>query len=58
MSVTQLFFFNHVYLTVLHSMLVLLQASALNVAFNSHNKALLTILISNNVSIITSLLLK
>ncbi|XP_067927800.1 transmembrane anterior posterior transformation protein 1 homolog isoform X2 [Watersipora subatra] len=32
----------------LHSMLVLLQASALNVAFNSHQKALLTILISNN----------
>jgi len=32
----------------LHSILVLLQATALNVAFNSHNKALLTILISNN----------
>ena len=26
------------------------QATVLNVAFNSHNKALLTIMISNNVS--------
>ncbi|VDP08110.1 unnamed protein product [Soboliphyme baturini] len=32
----------------LHSLLVLLQATTLNVAFNSHNKALLTIMISNN----------
>ncbi|XP_074641533.1 transmembrane anterior posterior transformation protein 1 homolog [Tubulanus polymorphus] len=32
----------------LHSMLVLFQATTLNVAFNSHNKALLTIMMSNN----------
>ena len=31
-------------------MLVLFQATTLNVAFNSHNKALLTIMMSNNVS--------
>lgn len=31
-----------------HAMLVLLQATTLNVAFNSHNKALLTIMMSNN----------
>lgn len=36
---------------VLHAMLVLVQATTLNVAFNSHNKALLTIMMSNNVSI-------
>lgn len=34
---------------VFHSGLVLLQANTLNVAFNSHNKALLTIMMSNNV---------
>ena len=33
----------------MHSMLVLFQANTLNVAFNSHNKALLTIMMSNNV---------
>ncbi|ESO08888.1 hypothetical protein HELRODRAFT_186784 [Helobdella robusta] len=32
----------------LHTILVLLQANTLNVAFNSHNKALLTIMMSNN----------
>uniref|UniRef100_A0A914X9M9 Protein TAPT1 homolog n=1 Tax=Plectus sambesii TaxID=2011161 RepID=A0A914X9M9_9BILA len=32
----------------LHTVLVLLQATTLNVAFNSHNKALLTIMMSNN----------
>ncbi|KAK2151644.1 hypothetical protein LSH36_356g06076 [Paralvinella palmiformis] len=34
----------------LHAGLVLFQATTLNVAFNSHNKALLTIMMSNNVS--------
>jgi len=34
---------------VMHSILVLLQANTLNVAFNSHNKSLLTIMMSNNV---------
>ena len=42
----------HVLLTIgyvfLHSMLVLLQATTLNVAINSSNKALLTIMMSNN----------
>lgn len=33
---------------VLHAVLVLFQATTLNVAFNSHNKALLTIMLSNN----------
>ncbi|CAH1783993.1 unnamed protein product [Owenia fusiformis] len=32
----------------LHGILVLFQATTLNVAFNSHNKALLTIMMSNN----------
>ncbi|CDW52697.1 transmembrane anterior posterior transformation [Trichuris trichiura] len=32
----------------LHAVLILLQATTLNVAFNSHNKALLTIMMSNN----------
>jgi len=36
--------------TVLHSILVLFQATTLNVAINSSNKALLTIMMSNNVS--------
>ena len=36
--------------SVLHAVLVLFQATTLNVAFNSHNKALLTIMMSNNVS--------
>lgn len=35
---------------VLHSILVLFQATTLNVAINSSNKALLTIMMSNNVS--------
>jgi len=30
-------------------MIILCQATTLNVAFNSHNKALLTIMMSNNV---------
>lgn len=36
--------------SVLHSLLVLFQATTLNVAINSNNKALLTIMMSNNVS--------
>ncbi|CAK9297681.1 unnamed protein product [Gordionus sp. m RMFG-2023] len=32
----------------IHAFLILLQATTLNVAFNSHNKALLSIMISNN----------
>ena len=39
------------YVTV-HSFIVLLQALCLNVAINSDNKGLLTIVISNNVSIL------
>nr|KAF7392123.1 hypothetical protein H0235_017122 [Vespula pensylvanica] len=39
------FFITH---TVLHSILVLFQATTLNVAINSSNKALLTIMMSNN----------
>src|SRR5207245_662296 len=33
-----------------HSILVLFQATTLNVAINSKNKALLTVMLSNNVS--------
>ncbi|XP_048459040.1 LOW QUALITY PROTEIN: transmembrane anterior posterior transformation protein 1 homolog [Rhincodon typus] len=33
---------------VLHTILVMVQATTLNVAFNSHNKSLLTIMMSNN----------
>ncbi|XP_031646117.1 transmembrane anterior posterior transformation protein 1 homolog isoform X4 [Oncorhynchus kisutch] len=33
---------------VLHAILIMVQASTLNVAFNSHNKSLLTIMMSNN----------
>ncbi|KAK7110886.1 transmembrane anterior posterior transformation protein 1 homolog [Littorina saxatilis] len=33
---------------LLHTMVILAQATVLNVAFNSHNKSLLTIMISNN----------
>ena len=40
----------HIYL-VLHAILIMVQATTLNVAFNSHNKSLLTIMMSNNVSI-------
>ncbi|XP_056135957.1 transmembrane anterior posterior transformation protein 1 homolog [Lampris incognitus] len=32
----------------LHSILIMVQATTLNVAFNSHNKSLLTIMMSNN----------
>ena len=35
---------------ILHTLLVLLQATTLNVAVNASNKALLTIMMSNNVS--------
>lgn len=42
--------FLNFYKTVLHSLLVLFQATTLNVAINSNNKALLTIMMSNNVS--------
>ncbi|KAK3924361.1 Protein TAPT1-like protein [Frankliniella fusca] len=41
-------FFAVAYSTVLHSLLVLCQATTLNVAINSNNKALLTIMMSNN----------
>lgn len=41
-----------------HSILVLFQATTLNVAINSSNKALLTIMMSNNVSLIIELNLK
>lgn len=37
-------------LLVLHAILIMVQATTLNVAFNSHNKSLLTIMMSNNVS--------
>lgn len=36
--------------SVLHAILIMVQATTLNVAFNSHNKSLLTIMMSNNVS--------
>lgn len=36
--------------SVFHSILIMIQASTLNVAFNSHNKSLLTIMMSSNVS--------
>ena len=39
---------------ILHTLLVLLQATTLNVAVNASNKALLTIFMSNNVSFIES----
>ncbi|XP_069387129.1 transmembrane anterior posterior transformation protein 1 homolog isoform X2 [Paralichthys olivaceus] len=37
-----------VFYVFLHSILIMVQASTLNVAFNSHNKSLLTIMMSNN----------
>ena len=37
---------------VAHSIIVLVQATTLNVAINSQNKALLTIMLSNNVSLL------
>uniref|UniRef100_A0A3P8UX56 Transmembrane anterior posterior transformation 1 n=1 Tax=Cynoglossus semilaevis TaxID=244447 RepID=A0A3P8UX56_CYNSE len=38
-----------VFYVFLHAILIMVQASTLNVAFNSHNKSLLTIMMSNNV---------
>lgn len=38
------------YCSVFHTILIMIQASTLNVAFNSHNKSLLTIMMSSNVS--------
>ncbi|XP_025931425.1 transmembrane anterior posterior transformation protein 1 homolog isoform X5 [Apteryx rowi] len=35
-------------LCILHAILIMVQATTLNVAFNSHNKSLLTIMMSNN----------
>ncbi|ELU04873.1 hypothetical protein CAPTEDRAFT_5824 [Capitella teleta] len=37
-----------VFYVFMHAILVLFQATTLNVAFNSHNKALMTIMMSNN----------
>ncbi|XP_064600982.1 transmembrane anterior posterior transformation protein 1 homolog [Liolophura sinensis] len=37
-----------VFYVFIHSMLTMFQATVLNVAFNSHNKSLLTIMMSNN----------
>uniref|UniRef100_A0A674AJK8 Transmembrane anterior posterior transformation 1 n=1 Tax=Salmo trutta TaxID=8032 RepID=A0A674AJK8_SALTR len=37
-----------VFYVFLHAILIMVQASTLNVAFNSHNKSLLTIMMSNN----------
>uniref|UniRef100_A0A0N5C6P3 Protein TAPT1 homolog n=1 Tax=Strongyloides papillosus TaxID=174720 RepID=A0A0N5C6P3_STREA len=42
-----LFTFSIVF-SFMHTLIILLQATTLNVAFNSHNQALLTIMISNN----------
>ncbi|KAL4641784.1 hypothetical protein GN956_G10442 [Arapaima gigas] len=36
------------YFAVLHTILIMFQATTLNVAFNSHNKSLLTIMMSSN----------
>lgn len=44
-------FLNLLY-SVLHAILIMVQATTLNVAFNSHNKSLLTIMMSNNVSVV------
>uniref|UniRef100_UPI00398EE9FB transmembrane anterior posterior transformation protein 1 homolog isoform X3 n=1 Tax=Pristiophorus japonicus TaxID=55135 RepID=UPI00398EE9FB len=41
-------FFMAVLYVFLHTILVMVQATTLNVAFNSHNKSLLTIMMSNN----------
>uniref|UniRef100_A0A8C1NVU7 Transmembrane anterior posterior transformation 1b n=1 Tax=Cyprinus carpio TaxID=7962 RepID=A0A8C1NVU7_CYPCA len=43
-------FFMAVLYVFLHAILIMVQATTLNVAFNSHNKSLLTIMMSNNVS--------
>ncbi|KAF4013174.1 hypothetical protein G4228_004436 [Cervus hanglu yarkandensis] len=41
-------FFMAVVYVFLHAILIMVQATTLNVAFNSHNKSLLTIMMSNN----------
>ncbi|XP_050829440.1 transmembrane anterior posterior transformation protein 1 homolog [Serinus canaria] len=41
-------FFMAVFYVFLHAILIMVQATTLNVAFNSHNKSLLTIMMSNN----------
>ncbi|KAG7518148.1 transmembrane anterior posterior transformation protein 1-like isoform X2 [Solea senegalensis] len=41
-------FFMALFYVFLHAILIMVQASTLNVAFNSHNKSLLTIMMSNN----------
>uniref|UniRef100_A0A8C5WSE0 Transmembrane anterior posterior transformation 1 n=1 Tax=Laticauda laticaudata TaxID=8630 RepID=A0A8C5WSE0_LATLA len=41
-------FFMAVLYVFLHAILIMVQATTLNVAFNSHNKSLLTIMMSNN----------
>ncbi|GMT09246.1 hypothetical protein PFISCL1PPCAC_543 [Pristionchus fissidentatus] len=45
---TALHFLFAVILMLIHTIVVLLQATVLNVAFNSHNEALLAIMMSNN----------
>jgi len=42
--------YNYLLFLVIHAILVLLQAITLNVAFNSQNKMLLIIMITNNVN--------
>lgn len=41
------FYSLNMFMIVIHAVLVLCQAVTLNVAINSHNKALLTVLVSN-----------
>ncbi|XP_043918135.1 transmembrane anterior posterior transformation protein 1 homolog isoform X2 [Protopterus annectens] len=41
-------FFMAVFYVFFHAILIMVQATTLNVAFNSHNKSLLTIMMSNN----------
>ncbi|GMR50862.1 hypothetical protein PMAYCL1PPCAC_21057, partial [Pristionchus mayeri] len=48
LSRTALHFMFAVILMLVHTIVVLLQATVLNVAFNSHNEALLAIMMSNN----------
>ncbi|GMS78931.1 hypothetical protein PENTCL1PPCAC_1106 [Pristionchus entomophagus] len=48
LSRTALHFLFAVILMLIHTIVVLLQATVLNVAFNSHNEALLAIMMSNN----------
>ncbi|XP_035673606.1 transmembrane anterior posterior transformation protein 1 homolog isoform X2 [Branchiostoma floridae] len=47
-------FFMAIIYVFLHSTLVLFQATCLNVAFNSHNKSLLTVMMSNNFAEVQS----